>query len=238
VYPYNKMTTDLTVDLSNVINHSVYKSRNMSFAHVLYLEAPHNVGYSYSTEPNDNAYTDDQTADENYNALKDFFSMFPEYKGRDFFVTGESYGGVYIPTLSRRILNGMFTRDLQINFKGVAIGNGELTTKYQVNAVILQLYTYGLVGQTEYDALTSRCCPGVTDTTRCDFYTPYIYFDYLGNYHARDGADPWCAQQILGIVMDQVWNSLNDPYNIYQDCYQTPLNSSTTPAPPAPSSNQ
>nr|CDJ84066.1 Peptidase S10 domain containing protein [Haemonchus contortus] len=206
------------------------------FAHVLYLEAPHNVGYSYSTKPNDNAYTDDQTADENYNALKDFFSMFPEYAARDFFVTGESYGGVYIPTLSRRILNGIYTQDLNINFKGIAIGNGELTTKHQVNSVILQLYTYGIVGQTEYDALTSRCCPGVVDTTQCDFYTPYIYFDYLGNYYPRDGADPWCAQQILGIVMDQVWNSLNDPYNIYQDCYQTPVDNTTNTTPPSSTS--
>ncbi|KAK6047622.1 hypothetical protein COOONC_14874 [Cooperia oncophora] len=28
--PYGQMTTDLTLDLSNVINHNVYKSRNMS----------------------------------------------------------------------------------------------------------------------------------------------------------------------------------------------------------------
>ncbi|KHJ88303.1 serine carboxypeptidase, partial [Oesophagostomum dentatum] len=170
------------------------------------------------------------TADENYNALLDFFSAFPQYAGRDFFVTGESYAGVYIPTLSRRILQGMFEQKFPGNFKGIAIGNGELTTKYQVNSAIFQLYTYGLVGQTEYDALVGRCCPGVIDTTKCDFYTPYIYFDNLGNYRPRDGADQWCAQQILKIVNDQIWTSLNDPYNIYQDCYQTPLdnNSSTS----------
>ncbi|WKX94761.1 hypothetical protein Q1695_011769 [Nippostrongylus brasiliensis] len=201
------------------------------FANVLYLEAPHNVGYSYSTVPDDNAYNDDQTADENYNALKDFFSVFTEYTDRPFFVTGESYGGVYIPTLSRRLLQGIFTEDLKINFTGIAIGNGELTTKHQVNSVIFQLYTYGLLGRSEYDALTSKCCPSVIDTTTCDFYTPYIYFDYLGNYKAKDGADPWCAQQILSIVNDQVWNSLNDPYNIYQDCYQSTPDGSIGSAP-------
>ncbi|KAK5964321.1 hypothetical protein GCK32_018745, partial [Trichostrongylus colubriformis] len=40
---YGQMTTDLTVDLSNVINHNVYKSRNMSV--VLYngdLDTVHN----------------------------------------------------------------------------------------------------------------------------------------------------------------------------------------------------
>ncbi|KIH45949.1 serine carboxypeptidase, partial [Ancylostoma duodenale] len=200
------------------------------FANVLYLEAPHNVGYSYSTVANDNAYTDDQTADENYNALKDFFSIYPQYLRREFFVTGESYGGVYVPTLSRRILQGIYTQELPVNFKGIAIGNGKLTTKHQVNSAIFQLYTYGLVGRTEYDALTARCCPGVVDTTKCDFYTPYIYFDYLGNYRAKEGADQWCAQQILNIVNDQIWNSLNDPYNIYQDCYQQPTDNSSTVA--------
>ncbi|KAK6732026.1 hypothetical protein RB195_016418 [Necator americanus] len=197
------------------------------FANVLYLEAPHNVGYSYSTQPNDNAYTDDQTADENFNALKDFFNIYPHYANREFFVTGESYAGVYIPTLARRILQGIFKQELQINFKGIAIGNGELTTRHQVNSAIFQLYTYGLVGRIEYDALTARCCPDIVDTTKCDFYTPYIYFDYLGNYHAKDGADQWCAQQILKIVNDQIWTSLNDPYNIYQDCYQTPVDNSS-----------
>ncbi|EPB75475.1 hypothetical protein ANCCEY_05435 [Ancylostoma ceylanicum] len=199
------------------------------FANVLYLEAPHNVGYSYSTVFSDIAYTDDQTADENFNALKDFFSIYPHYLNREFFVTGESYAGVYVPTLSRRILQGIYTQELPVNFKGIAIGNGKLTTKHQVNSAIFQLYTYGLVGRTEYDALTARCCPGVVDTSKCDFYTPYIYFDYLGNYRAKDGADPWCAQQILNIVNDQIWNSLNDPYNIYQDCYQQTKDNSSYP---------
>lgn len=38
--------------------------------------------------------------------------------------------------------------DYNLNFQGIAIGNAELTTKLQVNSVIYQLYTYGLVGQT------------------------------------------------------------------------------------------
>ncbi|KIH51523.1 serine carboxypeptidase [Ancylostoma duodenale] len=96
----------------------------------------------------ENVYSWNKTADENYNALKDFFSIYPQYLRREFFVTGESYGGVYVPTLSRRILQGIYTQELPVNFKGIAIGNGELTTKHQVNSVIFQLYTYGLVGRT------------------------------------------------------------------------------------------
>lgn len=199
------------------------------FANVLYLESPHQVGFSYSTAANDYAYGDDITANDNYNALKDWFNnIFPKYKQNPFYITGESYGGVYVPTLSKLLLQMLSAGEISINFKGIAIGNAELTTKLQVNSAIFQLYTYGLFGETEYNALVAQCCQNVTDPTQCDFYTPYIVFDYLGNYKAVPGADPFCSSTILGVVNDQVWQSANNPYNIYGDCYTTSNTASST----------
>ncbi|KAK6047063.1 serine carboxypeptidase, partial [Cooperia oncophora] len=68
------------------------------FANVLFLESPSGVGWSFNTRGNVNT-TDDEVSQHNYQALVDFLQKFPEYRGRDMFITGESYAGVYIPTL-------------------------------------------------------------------------------------------------------------------------------------------
>ena len=53
-----------------------------------------------------------QVATDNYWALKNFFNLYPEYSANEFFITGESYGGIYVPTLSVRVL-----QDKKINFQ-------------------------------------------------------------------------------------------------------------------------
>ncbi|KAL3310037.1 hypothetical protein Ciccas_011402, partial [Cichlidogyrus casuarinus] len=85
-----------------------------NLANVLYLEAPAGVGFSYTTTKNVTT-DDDKTARNNLGALTSFLKRFPEYQGRDFFVTGESYGGVYVPTLALLVLK--HEKLLGINFK-------------------------------------------------------------------------------------------------------------------------
>ena len=90
-----------------------------------YLEAPVGVGFSYSTNAGDYACTDDTTAQDNLHAIEVFFDSFPELKPNGLFLTGESYAGVYVPTLAEAIVwavgNGTYTG---AQLKGIAVGNG------------------------------------------------------------------------------------------------------------------
>ena len=64
-------------------------------ANLLVFEAPVGVGYSYcSSQANKGLCknTDKLTASASRAALVDFYSKFPELRGKDFFITGESYG--------------------------------------------------------------------------------------------------------------------------------------------------
>jgi hypothetical protein len=55
--------------------------------------------------------------------LVDFFTTkFPELQKNEFYITGESYAGVYIPTLTKEILDHPSSKGL-INLKGVAVGD-------------------------------------------------------------------------------------------------------------------
>ena len=58
----------------------------------------------------------------NHDALVDFFARkFPEYAHNKLYIAGESYAGIYVPTLVQEILNrGILSHSLA----GMVIGNG------------------------------------------------------------------------------------------------------------------
>ena len=53
-------------------------------------------------------------------------AVHPDMADRDFYVTGESYAGHYVPAVSNRLFHEMNKPGAgkKINFKGFAIGNG------------------------------------------------------------------------------------------------------------------
>jgi carboxypeptidase C (cathepsin A) len=65
--------------------------------------------------------TDRYTARASQAALVDFFTtQFPALASNNLYITGESYAGVYIPTLSIEIVDN--APDI-INLKGISVGD-------------------------------------------------------------------------------------------------------------------
>ncbi len=69
-------------------------------AHMFYLESPATVGFSYGDEHTSDA----DSAKDNLQAVIRFFDKFPELASHDFYISGESYAGTYIPLLANEII--------------------------------------------------------------------------------------------------------------------------------------
>ena len=68
--------------------------------------APVGVGFSYGAESDYEAINDDTTSSDNRDAIKDFFTrLFPNYLPNGLFISGESYAGIYVPTLIAKIVD-------------------------------------------------------------------------------------------------------------------------------------
>lgn len=92
-------------------------------ANMLFLESPAGVGFSYSNTTSDYDHAGDKnTADDAYIFIVNWLERFPQYKTRDFYITGESYAGHYVPQLAFNIVfNNKKTNQTIVNIKGIAV---------------------------------------------------------------------------------------------------------------------
>lgn len=169
-------------------------------ANIIFLESPAGVGFSYSVDGS-NKTDDDMTADMNHRALQSFFEKFPQYKGRDLYLTGESYGGVYLPTLAVRVDN-----DRSMNLKGVGIGNGYLDAKKLGESLIFFSYYHGLIGKSTWEGLSAYCCSGHPPARgKCNFFSSSSYD----------------CQNAVSLAKDEILTEGLNPYNLYDRCAST-----------------
>ncbi|KAM8894214.1 lysosomal protective protein isoform 2-T2 [Spinachia spinachia] len=162
-------------------------------ANVLYLESPAGVGYSYSDDKK-YATDDDQVADDNYKALQSFFAKFPNFTQNEFFIFGESYGGIYAPTLSLRVATGA----AKINFKGFSVGNGLSSYELNDQSLIYFGYYHGLFGEDLWRDLNINCC----DKGTCHFY----------NTSSKQ------CNTLVNMAFGIVYSSGLNEYALYLDC--------------------
>lgn len=91
---------------------------------MVFVESPVGVGFSYS-DTDQYVITDDSAAATNRAAVEAFYSKFPNFKQNKFFITGESYAGIYVPTLAEAIVQGQLDGTYTgARLTGIAVGNG------------------------------------------------------------------------------------------------------------------
>ncbi|XP_065215166.1 venom serine carboxypeptidase-like [Planococcus citri] len=89
---------------------------------VLYIDNPIGAGFSFT----DGYYvaSEREVGQHLFDALTQFFALFPELRENKFFISGESYAGKYLPALGYEIYSRNPNMPFPINLKGIFIGNG------------------------------------------------------------------------------------------------------------------
>ena len=110
------------------------ESWNQHFS-LLFIDNPVGVGWSWSDDPAAFVTTEEQVGSDVADALSQFFQLFPEQQPNEFFVTGESYAGKYVPATAWTIMvrnqqakkrRGSGDDYVHINLKGLSVGDGAM----------------------------------------------------------------------------------------------------------------
>jgi serine carboxypeptidase-like clade 2 len=127
-------------------------------ANVVYLESPSGVGFSYSNTTSDYTVGDYQTAADSVVFLQRWLTKYPQYQKAPFWVTGESYGGHYVPNLAQAILQANAAGGQpQINLAGFQVGNAWTNAELDNEGAVDMWLTHALISQATYDGFYAHC---------------------------------------------------------------------------------
>ncbi|KAL5709893.1 Protein cbp3 [Ranunculus cassubicifolius] len=123
-------------------------------SNLLYVDQPTGTGFSYSSDIRDLRHNEEGVSNDLYDFLQAFFSDHPQLAKNDFYITGESYAGHYIPALAARVHKGNKAKEgLHINLKGFAIGNGLTDPAIQYKAYADYALDMGIIKESQYKSI-------------------------------------------------------------------------------------
>lgn len=111
----------LAVDAQGKLHAREYTLRE--YVNVIYLDQPVGAGFSRTASVKGYPTNLEEIARDIHRFLVQFLQLFPEYKGRDFYIAGESYGARAAVALATRLHTN---QDLPVNLKGIISGVGFL----------------------------------------------------------------------------------------------------------------
>ncbi|MQL69584.1 hypothetical protein Taro_001882 [Colocasia esculenta] len=166
-------------------------------SNIIYLDSPAGVGLSYSADKADYATGDLKTASDSHTFLLKWFEQYPEFLENPFYIAGESYAGVYVPTLAFEVAKGIQSGvKPNLNFKGYIVGNGVTDAVFDGDALVPFAHGMGLISDNLFEEVNSSC--------QGSYWSP-----------VNDG----CKNSLDKV--DKELDSLNI-YDILEPCYHAP----------------
>jgi len=183
---------------------------------IIYIDNPVGTGWSYTDSPAGFSNNQYEVGQNLYEALQQFFTIFPNERANDFYVCGESYGGKYSPAISYTIhIQNQIPENAKINLKGLTVGDGAIYPLVQFTNFDTLLFSLGLADANEaakireyQEAIKSQIAIGEYEGAfrtfdlllNGDFVSPTFYtnitgstnyFNFATNYAGDDNYVPF-----------------------------------------------
>ena len=186
-------------------------------AHVLWLDQPAGVGFSYGSESD----TSEQMIGEDaYYFLQSFFQTYEEYSSSPLYIVGESYGGHYAPAIAHRVWVGNKKpgdSTIKLNLAGLGVGNGltkpEEQYKWYPEMVYNNSHGIKVVSEETYESMKAVVPKCASLIHQCN------QGDGAINTFACQSAFYVCN---MGLTSPYQMTGLN-PYDIRKKCEVPPL---------------
>lgn len=205
-------------------------------ANLLFVDQPVGTGFSYTSWPLDYVTNEDGVANQLYQFLLSFMQTYPEYADHDFFVTGESYAGHYVPAIGWKIVHENSavaagkSAAPHINLKGIAIGNGLVEPLTQYGAYADYALDNDLISQKQHDmiqaAYKATCAPAIKACQSSQATGHSVRGTAVGGIYecitAVDACNGGIVQPILTAAAAKEGHSIN-VYDIRDECSHPPL---------------
>lgn len=166
-------------------------------SNIIYLDSPAGVGFSYADNTSAYVTGDIQTAKDTHGFLLKWFEQYPEFVNNPFYIAGESYAGVYVPTLASNVVQGIKNGAKPvIKFQGYMIGNGVTDYKFDGNALVPFAHGMGLISNKMFEDARINC---------------------KENYYEPSNDKCYQALENIDVAVDRL-----NIYDILEPCYHSP----------------
>ena len=202
-------------------------------ANILYIDNPAGVGFSLIKDK-EMFFNDSIMAYSLNIALENFFNNFNEYINNDFYITGGSYAGIYIPYLVQEIIKN---NTLKLNLKGILIFNPYTHEETDYEDSIIEFgFTYGLISYPTFKKYLKYCphLPQKEKIIKGDFendveYEKYYYKGLLPMKNVTKKCNEIreeIRQQFHGVNFYGIHNEcpVNDEIDKYKNVYKNIIN--------------
>jgi len=172
-------------------------------SNMVFLEQPIGVGFSYSDNKDDYKIGDSQAAKDNLQTILKFIERFPRFANSPLFITSESYGGHYMPTLASEIVKYNTENNNILKFKGFAVGNPYTDYYSGVGAEMETYWGKQLLPKPSWDKYVASGCLDAKTQLNNSMCSTYIldFMKKVGNLN------PYALDYPVCVSAQQVWTT-------------------------------